>query len=142
MPRALAALALPYSPAGRSRVGTLAASVPGRVMQVRGDMIMHSLWLPTVGLALTLATILASGCGSGGPTLDTAAFEVAVNAYLRAQSMDMKAGRFRALEVTGDRAVGTVSLTHAEGAAGVSVQWEFDFARRHGAWVVSSCRRR
>jgi hypothetical protein len=94
-----------------------------------------------VGLAV-MALWSPGGCGGRGPTADTAPFETAVNSYLRAQSMEMKAGRFRSLEVDGDAAKATVSLAHAEGAAGVSVQWDFTFARRGGIWTVSGCTRR
>jgi hypothetical protein len=102
----------------------------------------RSWWFRTLCLALACTVTLGYGCGSGAPPVNTVSFEAAVNQYLRSQSMDMKAGRFRALTVTGDSAVATVSLSHADGAAGVSVQWEFSFARQNGAWVVSSCRRR
>jgi hypothetical protein len=92
---------------------------------------------------LALAILLVpAGCGGRKPAVDTAPFETAVNTYLRTQAMDMKAGRFRSLEVDGDTAKATVSLAHAEGAAGVSVQWRFTFARKGGEWAVSECVRR
>lgn len=84
---------------------------------------------------------LGGGCGSQRPAVDSAPFAAAVAAYLQAQSMDMKVDTFRRLEVNADRATATVSLGHAEGAAGVKVQWEFAFARTGDRWQVSSCRR-
>gem|GEM_PF-3138994 len=98
-------------------------------------------WLGTSILA-GLMVLGLTGCGRGAAVQETAPFETAVNAWLRAQSMEMKAGRFRSLRVDGDAARAKVSLGHAEGAAGVSVQWDFTFARKGGAWVVSGCQRR
>jgi hypothetical protein len=74
---------------------------------------MRSRCLALIGAVLALAAILGAGCGSGTPTADTAPFETAVNTYLRSQSMDMKAGRFRALAVSDNAATATVSLAHA-----------------------------
>ncbi len=84
---------------------------------------------------------LGGGCGSRRPAVDSAPFAAAVNAYLQAQSMDVKVEAFRRLDVAGDQATATVSLGHAEGGAGVKVQWEFTFARTADRWQVSSCRR-
>lgn len=84
---------------------------------------------------------LGGGCGRQRPVVDSAPFAAAANAYLQAQSMDMKVEAFRRLDVAGDRATATVSLGHAEGVAGVKVQWEFTFARAGDRWQVSSCRR-
>lgn len=92
-------------------------------------------------LLCSAAVWFGGGCGSQRPAPDSAPFAAAVAAYLQAQSMDMKVDTFRRLEVNADRATATVSMGHAEGAAGVKVQWEFTFARTGDRWQVSSCRR-
>ena len=97
-------------------------------------------WL-RVWLLVGLVGLGPAGCGRRAAPQDTAPFEAAVSTWLRTQSMDMKPGRFRSLEVKGDTARAAVSLGHAEGAAGVSVQWDFTFARQGGAWVVTGCQR-
>ena len=100
--------------------------------------------MPHVTLVVLCAVGIAAGLGWGckpaPATPDTAPFAAAVDAYLASQSMDMKAGSFRRLEVKGETATATVSLSHAEGAAGVSVQWNFTFARKDRRWQVTSCR--
>ncbi len=96
----------------------------------------------TGAFLIGLSLWLAAGCGGRPPAGDTAPFQAAVDAYLRSQSMDMKATRFRRLEVSGETATATVSLAHADGAAGVSVQWDFTFARRGETWTVTGVQRR
>lgn len=87
------------------------------------------------------AAVCLVGCGPAASEGERAAFSRAVEEYLQAQSMDLSVRSIRAAEVSGGKATVTASLTHAGGAVGVAVQWEFDLERRGGTWHVTGHRR-
>lgn len=88
--------------------------------------------------AVLLATFMC-GCGGSKQLSDeqTAPFQVAIQAYLGAKSMDLKVYGFKRLEVDGSSAEADVSLEHAGGMVGPKVRWTFWFERRNGSWVAT-----
>ncbi len=94
----------------------------------------------SAGLLLWLC-ILCPACGRGAPSPgETAPFQAAVVAYLSAQSMEMKPESFATLAVAGETAAAEVQLA-PKSDYGVRARWTFRFAKRGGAWQVTSVKR-
>ena len=91
---------------------------------------------------LFLSLFLCAACGPGAPTpAETAPFRTAVEAYLAAQSMEMRSDSFATLAVTGDTATAEVQLAPKGDSYGVRPRWQFRFAKKASAWQVTSVRR-
>jgi hypothetical protein len=93
-------------------------------------------WLISGMLAVFLAA-----CG-GAPTPEAAApFRAAVEAYIKAQSMEMRPDTFATLAVAGDTAAADVQMAAKDVAYGLRPRWTFRFVKKGGQWQVSDVRR-
>ena len=90
-----------------------------------------------------LIALALAGCGDSRPTpAEAAPFRKAVEEYLTAKSMDMKAAGFESLEIDGDSAAAEVRMELKDDIYdGLKPVWEVTFKKTGDAWQVARVKR-
>lgn len=93
-------------------------------------------------VGLGLSVLVSIGCGGDKLSADqTAPFAKAIEEYLRAGSMGMKAHGFKSLEITGDKATAKVRMSDKDVGYGMKPLWTFQFEKSGDAWKVTNAER-